>query len=154
VADQDGWEFFFPDDVSPLSNMSHSHQWSSTGHLLVSGDPDQPHPIPILLARGERQWQDLRSRQSRTLGEAVREYERRYSRKPPRGFDIWWQAVEEVKTVLPDEYDRIHMDLAPFFALPKPEMKRRMEMVQQMKETFTIEILNGQLSVRVRLTWS
>ena len=152
VADQEGFDLVFPPDITTANtNMSHRHQWSSTGHLVISDEPAQPHPIPVLLARAEKQWKDLRARQSRNLGEAVKEYERRYKRKPPRGFDVWWRAVEEVDAILPDEYDRINMDLAPFFALPKKEMRRRMEMVQAMNETFTIEVLNGQVSVRVGL---
>jgi beta-1,2-xylosyltransferase len=51
--------------------------------------------------------------------------------------------------VLPDEYDRINLDLAPFFALPKGEMKRRMGMVEGMKETFTLVIENGRVEIQV-----
>jgi hypothetical protein len=55
--------------------------------------------------------------------------------------------------VLPDEYDRINLDLAPFFALPKAEMKRRMEMVENMKETFTLIIREGRVEIQVSTGW-
>lgn len=53
--------------------------------------------------------------------------------------------------VLPDEYDRINLDLAPFLALPKSEMMRRMEMVDNMAETFTLVVRNGSVDIEVRL---
>ena len=31
-------------------------------------------------------------RQSKTHEDAVKEYKRRYGRKPPKGFDHWWDA--------------------------------------------------------------
>ena len=51
--------------------------------------------------------------------------------------------------VLPDEYDRINLDLAPFFALPKGEMKRRMKMVEEMPETFTLVVKDGRVNVQI-----
>jgi hypothetical protein len=117
--------------------------------LHVSSDPSAPHPIPVLLALGENRWEELLSRQSTTLEEAVEEYKRRYGRNPPRGFDTWWDFATSHNLVLPDEYDRINLDLAPFFALPKSEMKRRMEMVENMPETFTIVVKDGLVEAQV-----
>ena len=37
----------------------------------------------------EKEWEAKRKRQSRSLDEAVEEYERRYKRAPPKGFDEW-----------------------------------------------------------------
>jgi hypothetical protein len=52
--------------------------------------------------------------------------------------------------VLPDEYDRIHLDLAPFFALPRDEMHKRVEEVQDLPETYTLKIRRGRVSIDVR----
>lgn len=139
----------------PLSHHRHAHHtYSPTGHLLVSSEPDAPHPIPLLLALGEKRWEELLSRQSRTLEEAVTEYQRRYGRRPPKGFDIWWEFAMLHNLVLPDEYDRINLDLAPFFALPKSEMKRRMQMVEDMAETFTLVIADGRVDIQVCLPFT
>lgn len=127
----------------------HHHQYSNTGHLLISDSPGAPHPIPLLLALGEKRWEEALSRQSRTLSDAVSEYIRRYGRRPPKGFDLWWDFATAHDLVLPDEYDRINLDLAPFFALPKAEMKRRMELVEGMGETFTLIIEDGQVRIQV-----
>lgn len=131
------------------TTRNHHHKYSNTGHLLISDAPGSPHPIPLLLQLGEKRWEELLSRQSKTLGEAVVEYERRYGRKPPKGFDIWWDRAKRTNLVLPDEYDRINLDLAPFFALPKVELRRRMQMVDDMKETFTLGVKDGRVDIRV-----
>ena len=77
------------------------------------------------------------------------EYERRYKRKPPLGFDIWWDFVATHEMVLPDEYDRINLDLAPFLALPKAEFRKRMLQVEAMGETFTLAIQNGRVEIEM-----
>lgn len=153
--DLDRLHALFPHNASTASpprappHSHHRHLYSSTGHLLVSDRPDAPHPIPVLLGLGEKRWEELLARQSRTLEEAVQEYTRRYGRLPPKGFDAWWDYAMANNLVLPDEYDRINLDLAPFFALPRSEMRRRMEMVEQMKETFTIVVQDGQVGVQI-----
>ncbi|WVF69132.1 hypothetical protein IAT40_003906 [Kwoniella sp. CBS 6097] len=133
------------------SSQKHQHHtFSPTGHLIISDSPEAPHPIPVLISLGEKRWEELLSRQSRTLEEAVREYTRRYGRRPPRGFDAWWEFAMNHNLVLPDEYDRINLDLAPFFALPKDEMKRRMTLVEDMAETFTLVVEDGQVAIEIK----
>jgi hypothetical protein len=150
IATQKGVPLSELTDATYPSQGQYRHRFSSTGHLLVSDLPGVPHPIPLLLRMGEKHWEDLLAKQSRTLGEAVREYTRRYGRRPPKGFDVWWEFAMENQLVLPDEYDRINLDLAPFFALPKAEMKRRMQMVEDMKETFTLAVRDGKVVVQIK----
>lgn len=52
--------------------------------------------------------------------------------------------------ILPDEYDRIHLDLAPFFALPRSEMHKRVAEVQNLPETYTLNIRRGRVTIEVR----
>jgi hypothetical protein len=126
------------------------HVFSPTGHLVMSANPTAPHPIPQLLAMGEKQWEELLARQSRSLGEAVAEYKRRYKRNPPRGFDKWWEFATERELVLPDEYDRINLDLAPFWALPKAEMRKRLEWVEDMPEVFILDVKAGKVKIEIK----
>lgn len=125
------------------------HFFSPSGHLLISNKESSPHPIPLLLGLGEKRWESLLAKQSQTLGEAVEEYQKRYNRLPPKGFDLWWDFAQTHNLVLPDEYDRINLDLAPFFALPKEEMKRRMELVEHMPETFTLVVKDGHVDIQI-----
>jgi hypothetical protein len=66
------------------------HTYLSNGLLEVN--PDGPHPIFELMERAEKAWAAKVNGASRTLEAAVLEYERRYSRPPPLGFDHW-QAI-------------------------------------------------------------
>lgn len=150
VAERQNMTVLGPGESSFHESARYRHRFSPTGHLLMADDEEgTPHPIPLLLQMGEKKWGELLARQSRTLGEAVTEYTRRYGRRPPKGFDMWWEYAEEARLVLPDEYDRINLDLAPFFALPKEEMKRRISMVEDMPEVFTLVVDNGDVSIQV-----
>lgn len=63
------------------------HHYRRDGLLEVN--EDGPHPVYKLIARAEKAWDKKRKRASKTLEEAVIEYQRRYHRDPPRGFDLW-----------------------------------------------------------------
>jgi len=52
---------------------------SEQGLLYLNSSVNARHPITELIAQSQRQWEDKLARQSRTLQEAVTEYERRYS---------------------------------------------------------------------------
>lgn len=54
-----------------------------------------------------KKWDGLLARQSRTFQQAVDEYERRYQRKPPRGFDQWYAWARKHDVQLIDEYNLI-----------------------------------------------
>lgn len=56
---------------------------------LLQLNPNAPHPILELIRTAEKEWQKKLDGASRTLGDAVREYKRRYKRAPPLGFDDW-----------------------------------------------------------------
>ncbi len=70
-----------------IANNLPMHEFLSNGLLEVN--PELPHPICQLINFSERKWKAKLQRASKTLGEAVDEYERRYRRAPPRGFDKW-----------------------------------------------------------------
>lgn len=69
----------------------------------LASSEDQLHPITALIRDAETKWHALLKRQSRTLEEAVEEYERRYKRPPPLGFDAWWEFATDNSVVLVDE---------------------------------------------------
>lgn len=63
------------------------HKFYSNGLLEVN--PNGQHPIFDLIEQSEAAWKAKLKSASRSLHEAVIEYERRYGRKPPLGFDKW-----------------------------------------------------------------
>ncbi|KAJ9108572.1 hypothetical protein QFC19_002288 [Naganishia cerealis] len=107
---------FFPDpEAAPIGRETgelEEHTYMDNG--LVAVNPRGRHPIYDLLSRSQKQWMEKSARQSSTLRQAVKEYRRRYHRSPPKGFDLWWNYVQENNVQLPDEYDQIHRDLEPF----------------------------------------
>lgn len=72
---------------SATPKLGDVHQYNDNG--LVTVDPFGPHPIFELIRRAEERWADKHKRASKTLGQAVKEYRRRYQRDPPAGFDLW-----------------------------------------------------------------
>lgn len=60
----------------------------------------KPHPIFGLMKRAKERWRVLNQRQSKTFGEAVGEYRRRYGRNPPKGFDRWCVESRRSLTML------------------------------------------------------
>lgn len=57
------------------------------GRILL--EEGKIHPIPALMRKAKEDWEELKGRQSKTFAEAVREYVKRYGRRPPAGFDKW-----------------------------------------------------------------
>lgn len=64
-----------------------AHKYLDNGLLVVN--PKGQHPIYDLLEKGKEVWDGKLERASKTLGQAVDEYRRRYDRAPPKGFDRW-----------------------------------------------------------------
>ncbi|GAA5858199.1 hypothetical protein JCM1840_001083 [Sporobolomyces johnsonii] len=107
----------------------------------------KPHPIPALMKRARQQWDDLKARQSKTFGEAVREYVRRYGRRPPKGFDKWYAFAKAHKVLMIDEFDLIDEDLLIYRAFSPDVFRRRVDHLADekvMDVTWTIRIANGQ----------
>ncbi|KZT56709.1 glycosyltransferase family 90 protein [Calocera cornea HHB12733] len=97
------------------------HTYLPSGLVVVN--PRGRHPIYELVERAQREWEEKNARASKTLEQAVREYQRRYGRWPPRGFDKWWAYVERHNVQLPDEYDQILADLVPYYAYSPRELR-------------------------------
>ncbi|GJN88899.1 hypothetical protein Rhopal_001870-T1 [Rhodotorula paludigena] len=89
-----------------------------------------PHPIHHLIREAEDAWAAKVARQSKTLEQAVAEYERRYKQRPPRGFDAWFAFAQANDVQLLDEYDSIHERIEPFAGLSPETLRERSAMLQ------------------------
>ncbi|KAG5720288.1 hypothetical protein E4T56_gene1947, partial [Termitomyces sp. T112] len=116
---------------------------SSSG---VKETVDDEHPIARLMDEAEERYRGKLGGQSRTLEEAVEEYQRRYGRVPPRGFDGWWAFARGNGVKFVDEYDGLVEDLAPFWELEGREVRRRVEQVSKMASIDVVRIRNGNAS--------
>lgn len=99
----------------------------------------QPHPIHYLIREGKQAWKAKVARQSKTLKEAVAEYERRYWRRPPKGFDHWFEFAKENEFVMIDEFDAMMDKVLPFLAVKPSTLAQRHEMIQFDKD-FWIQV--------------
>ena len=83
------------------------------------------------MADAEDDFRAKLARQSRSFEEAVAEYQRRYKRDPPKGFDDWYKFAVEKDVKLIDEFDAITEDLNPFWAFSGEELRRRVDQVSR-----------------------
>ncbi|CDZ97802.1 Endoplasmic reticulum protein EP58, contains filamin rod domain and KDEL motif [Phaffia rhodozyma] len=110
--------------------------------------PASQHPIYQLIDSAKKEWDSKLKRQSKTLGEAVREYRRRYGRPPPKGFDKWWDYVQEHDVILPDEYNLIMHDLKPYFAYSPRGLRLLVKEMTSWKDMYTLSVRNGKVHTK------
>lgn len=128
------------------------HTYRSNG--LVEVNPNGEHPIYELVKRAQEEWDRKLEHASKTFDEAVVEYQRRYGRLPPPGFDAWrvfscktnahiltfyrWDYVEKYQIQLPDEYDQIFKDLEPFWGIDPKDLQVIQREWEAHSDTFTV----------------
>ncbi|KAK5627501.1 hypothetical protein RRF57_003216 [Xylaria bambusicola] len=83
------------------------------------------HPIVSLINKAEENWRDTVDKQSKTLEQAVDEYQRRYQIPPPPNFDRWYEFATARNSLLVDEYDLIHELLTPFWGMTPAQIRAR-----------------------------
>lgn len=76
-----------PKKVVPPSSFEAGIPTRKDGRTTI--EVNKKHPIPALMKAARQKWETLTSKQSKTFGEAVDEYVRRYDLQPPKGFDKW-----------------------------------------------------------------
>ncbi|KAK1221141.1 hypothetical protein PQX77_016059, partial [Marasmius sp. AFHP31] len=101
---------------SEYTTSLNSDTYHSSGLLEVNLNATLEHPIHILIERSRLLWEQKVAKQSKSLKEAVIEYQRRHSgRAPPLGFEKWWRYAKENNVQLLDEYDQIWRDVEVFW---------------------------------------
>ncbi|KAJ5625543.1 hypothetical protein N7510_001852, partial [Penicillium lagena] len=110
-----------PLDLPPPEPIQHPHVHAGQ----TSFPPEQGHPISRLIQTAQQSFDDVRSHQSKTLAEAVKEYERRYKMHPPPHFDKWFEFAKSKGVQLVDEFDSIYHSLLPFWGLPPKTIRDR-----------------------------
>lgn len=93
--------------------------------IPLAPSTDASHPIYQLIAKAEKEHEDVKARQSDTLAKAVEEYRRRYQLPPPPNFDKWYEFAKARGVQLIDEYDTIYHSLLPFWGLQPSVIRGR-----------------------------
>ncbi|CEJ89417.1 hypothetical protein VHEMI05261 [[Torrubiella] hemipterigena] len=83
------------------------------------------HPIDYLSTNAKNDFNNMLGRQSKTLDEAVKEYNRRYNLPPPPHFDKWFQFAKSHNVQLIDEFDTIFDLITPFWGLKPATIRSR-----------------------------
>jgi len=99
-------------------------------HLNTNRVRDQGlsrHPIEVLVAENEQKYEKMVQRQSQTLEQAVKEYRKRYNRRPPTGFANWFELARKRHFILIDEWDTMMTSLEPYWGVHPKTMTARMQ---------------------------
>lgn len=124
--------------------------WDDKG--LATVGPPRPgqareHPIYELMERAEDKWNRVLASQSKTLEQAVVEYQTRYTLAPPSGFKEWFEFCQANDVRLVDEYDQLMKDLLPHHALSPEEFRRREDKIALADHQFTMTVTNAVCSL-------
>ena len=87
--------------------------------------PKSSHPIAYLIEESENAFKNTLSRQSKSLNDAVKEYERRYGVRPPPHFDAWFKFARDRDVQLIDEFDNVYDSILPFWGLAPGTIRER-----------------------------
>ncbi|KAK5627794.1 hypothetical protein RRF57_003509 [Xylaria bambusicola] len=134
------------DDDSQSWTASSSFAGSSPD-LKYKPAPRDVHPVQFLVTQAEKELQATRAKQSKTLGQAIAEYRRRYGIPPPPNFNKWFEFAQAKGVQLIDEFDMIHESITPFWGLkPATIRERAAEALGFDNALLGIQIRNGKIT--------
>ncbi|KAF3926605.1 hypothetical protein AA313_de0207231 [Arthrobotrys entomopaga] len=140
----------YPDDDEIFDGHFRAQQY------WLTPEEDHIEPIEQLFINSYNSYRQFLNRQSKTLGEAIVNYQVRYNRDPPPGFDEWFAFAKERNVTVIDDYDRIEDSLEVYRLLPPEELERRMDILREYDTSNRIgevEIKNGKVRVRGGDSW-
>ncbi|THW08919.1 hypothetical protein D6D25_07831, partial [Aureobasidium pullulans] len=114
------------------------------------------HPIELLHLEGRRQYNNMVSRQSKTVEEAITEYHRRYFRAPPTGFDSWAQLALDNDMLLIDEFDGMTKAFEPYQQVDPTVLAKILERVLDMDldDLVIVKIENSKITSNSDKFWN
>lgn len=141
VFKEEHGHLFYPAVAAPEPPPTFEQQARRAAPVDVDA---QPHPIHYLIREGKKAWKAKVARQSKTLREAVAEYEKRYWRRPPKGFDQWFEFAKKHDFVMIDEFDAMMDKVLPFLAVKPSTLAKRHQMIQ-FDQDFWIQVRGSSL---------
>lgn len=120
----------------------HSDQTHSNGKDTVDLFGEQPHPIEVLVKKANEDFAAMLASQSETVDQAIAEYERRYRRVPPPGFESWFRLSQEANCPIVDNFDTVMQTLDPFWGLSGQEVRARATMMSDKPPLAVVSITN------------
>jgi len=100
------------------------------------------HPIEILVESSNLRFSEMLASQSKTVEDAVAEYQRRYRRLPPPAFDKWFEIAQNRSFAFIDEFDTIMHSLEPFWGLSPATVRSRLRSIEKAPDVVHFKIQN------------
>jgi hypothetical protein len=113
-------------------------------------------PILTLMDQASLRFHDYStSVKALNLRAAVNEYNHRYGRPPPPGFDIWFQFATDRGVKVIHDYDQVVEDLRPFWGIEPAVLRERVVHVasNEWNQVGLIRIRNKKAEVEVAPQW-
>lgn len=136
-----------------INNLNQTYSILNQDYLYLPKDYESinfnqsNYPIFELIRSAKLSWDSKLKSQSKTLNQAILEYQRRYKRLPPKGFQEWFDWCLKNQVVLIDEYDRINEVIEPFWALPPHIIRNRSEVAGEDDAYTIMRVKDGQVTV-------
>lgn len=138
------------DDKLAGNHKAGSSGSSTSDHPPPPPPPLKPHPIDDLIKVAENNFNEILTKESKTLAAAADAYRKRRGRHPPPGFDAWYQFAAEKNAVIVEEFfDQIYHDLNPFWGLEPDRMRK-----EAVDYEMTINIRNHTASAESDWFWT
>ncbi|KAK4504843.1 hypothetical protein PRZ48_002806 [Zasmidium cellare] len=99
------------------------HVWRRAKEPTPLVEVDDRHPIRELMRAADAGFERYNANRSRTFKEAVSKYRKSYGRHPPPGYKEWYKFARKRKVHNIDDFQQIHDDLRPFWAIPPSQIR-------------------------------
>ncbi|BGP50176.1 hypothetical protein JCM10450v2_006087 [Rhodotorula kratochvilovae] len=87
------------------------------------------HPIPRLIAAAEAEHARRAASEPQTLEQAYARYVSRHGRRPPKGYDAWYNFAVQRGACRIDGFDEMHDSLRVWWGVEGREIRERMERI-------------------------
>ncbi|KAK8227066.1 glycosyl transferase family 90-domain-containing protein [Phyllosticta capitalensis] len=104
------------------------------------------HPIVALSEQATAEFSAMLERQSANLTVATDEYKRRYGRKPPPGFDRWFDFAKSQNSPIIDEFDMIDSMMEPFWKINPERLRANVNMAMSGDNVVSLHLREGYFS--------
>ena len=85
----------------------------------------QKHPIELLVENARKRYTQMVDSQPKSLEEAIVNYQKRYKRVPPPGFDDWYHTAVNLNATVIDNYDTVMAAFEPYWGISARELRAR-----------------------------
>jgi hypothetical protein len=114
-----------PVESPSASSAASSFPITEAAPVASSTSLKTPHPIDTLMEKAAKAQEEILKKESHDLKSAAAAYRERRGRHPPPGFEVWYDFAKKNNAIMVEDFfDQIYHDLAPFWGLPAPVLRK------------------------------